>query len=541
MSDSSARHWFWSVVITFGVAWTFFPLYAIANYRPDVIEQFFVGREWVMASGKHPALTAWVLEGMACLLRNASFVPYLVSQLFVVATIWAIWRLGREYLSEKLAILAVFAMLNYWFFHFESTLYNNNITLDAVWALTVYFALMAFTRNRLFYWLMTGITIGVGLYFKYTLIILAFTLVGFLCGNRRGRRLWRNYGPWVTTGIALLIFLPYFLWLSKHDFITLQYAAGTVADGKYLKHIICPLHFVGTQIPYLIPIVIPLIPLCGWIGKWNRNRTDTYENIAVFSVPQVLSEKNNDQNDDNFTGVDKTSFPNDDSCQKMRFKERYLMTIVLAPFLFQLIFAGIRGYYLRGALGCQLWLFFTVFLLYFLQRDERPKQLRLSGKLSLGMAVLFLFLFSAGAKYSPYLTGKGDRYQFPGKKLAQSAEALWHSKYQKPLPWATGEWWLAGNVAVYGSDRARVHGRDGAKEFFNGGPLSTWSEDSDVRKDGGIVLWTIHDNNEAVPATLKEHFPATIVQEPFVLDWQTTAKIPPVVIGVAVVPPEQSR
>ncbi|MDR1963810.1 MAG: hypothetical protein LBQ50_08525, partial [Planctomycetaceae bacterium] len=52
---------FWCVAILYGMVWTFLPFLLEPNFRYDVIEMFFVGKEGVIATFKHPALNSIIL------------------------------------------------------------------------------------------------------------------------------------------------------------------------------------------------------------------------------------------------------------------------------------------------------------------------------------------------------------------------------------------------------------------------------------------------------------------------------------------------
>ena len=62
ISARTATILFWSIVCSFALVWAVLPAIFHTGYRNDVIELIFVGKEWVLANAKHPALTAWLAE-----------------------------------------------------------------------------------------------------------------------------------------------------------------------------------------------------------------------------------------------------------------------------------------------------------------------------------------------------------------------------------------------------------------------------------------------------------------------------------------------
>ncbi|MDO5553504.1 MAG: glycosyltransferase family 39 protein [Planctomycetia bacterium] len=498
-SASAYRRQFWFFAVLNGLLWGLVFAFCLKNCRLDTIEQYFVGQEWVFGSTKHPALTATLLDIVSRLTFRADFAHVLLTRLCVLVSLWAIWRAARELVSEGLALLAAVAMFNYWFFQYESINYNNNVTLNMAWSCTFLFTLLAYKTNRMRYWLLAGVTTGAGLYFKYTMILMPIVTVLFMLVDRDARKLWRRPGPWVTTGTALLIFLPLALWVARNDYVTLGYATRHATSNSWSGYLLCPLRFLVDQLPFFLPIILPLIPVCGWLGKWDSSR-----------VGRTL-------------------------------ESRFLLFMLLGPLLLQLLISSMDRAWLRGALGCHLWLFFTILLLHVLKVDESRRNLRRGLFCSFAITLVFMMGAVAGTEAGPWLKHRASRYHFPGKALAIEVEKRWHAEHADRLPWVAGSWWHAGNVSAYGEDRARVHADVSPNGFFDAGrTISTWSTTSNVNREGGMIVWLIPDDagNDYCPPNLKELFPKVILQEPLELPCQTRAPVPAVRVGIGLLEPE---
>ena len=71
---------------------------------------------------------------------------------------------------------------------------------------------------------------------------------------------------------------------------------------------------------------------------------------------------------------------------------------------------------------------------------------------------------------------------------------------------------------------------------INALPTGTWATDDDVNQKGGIILWKA--SNQTVPKWVHRRFPgAEVLPEILELPYKTSAKIPPLKIGIAVVSP----
>ncbi|MDO5581194.1 MAG: glycosyltransferase family 39 protein [Planctomycetia bacterium] len=490
---------FWGAAIVIALYWLLLCVLVMKNYRLDVIEQYVVGREWVFGSSKHPSLTALLLEVFFRITLQWEIAPYLLARLCILITLWAIWRLAREYLSDSLALIAVFAMFSYSFFQYGCTEYNNNITLNMAWACAVFFIFKALHTNKLRWWILSGFCLGIGLHFKYTLIILPLMVVLFLILDPQGRPFWKKKGPWITILVAVLLFLPHGIWIYQNGFITLKYASSRIpSPGSWTAHIVYPLCFIGSQLVLILPTILPLVPLCGWIGKPD------------------------------FSKAGRT------------FESRFLIWIVLAPFALQILLSAIKGAQIPTALGSHLWLFLSVLLLHVLKTDHTEKRIQQSKRSALILCLVLASLSMMIAWTGPYFTHRASRYQFPGRALAEEAERCWHKNHQEKLPAIVGPWWPAGNIAVYGKDRPPVYANALPDSFLDGPLLLPQRPHPEkINQTGGIVVWFIPRDaaNDYSPPRLLERFPKAVLQKPVPLLYQTSAELRPLWVGLAVVDP----
>lgn len=105
---------------------------------------------------------------------------------------------------------------------FEGTEFQYTSFEFFFWVLIAYFVIRLLKSENPRWWLAIGAAAGVGMLTKYSI---AFYIAGILAGVMltRARRDLRS--PWFWAGIALgiLIFLPNFLWLVRHDFISYHF------------------------------------------------------------------------------------------------------------------------------------------------------------------------------------------------------------------------------------------------------------------------------------------------------------------------------
>jgi 4-amino-4-deoxy-L-arabinose transferase-like glycosyltransferase len=76
--------------------WTIAPTIANDALPLDVVENGAWGPEWLLSSYKNPALSSWCLELIRLATGSLGWPAYLVSQLFVSATLRSSFSLARK-------------------------------------------------------------------------------------------------------------------------------------------------------------------------------------------------------------------------------------------------------------------------------------------------------------------------------------------------------------------------------------------------------------------------------------------------------------
>jgi hypothetical protein len=90
------------------------------------------------------------------------------------------------------------------------------------WVLIAYFAIRLLRTEDPRWWLAIGAAVGLGLLTKYAIVFFIAGILGGLVLSR-ARRYLLNRWFWAGIALALAIFLPNFLWLARHDFISCHF------------------------------------------------------------------------------------------------------------------------------------------------------------------------------------------------------------------------------------------------------------------------------------------------------------------------------
>jgi hypothetical protein len=118
---------------------------------------------------------------------------------------------------------------------FEGTEFQYSSFDFLWWVLIAYFTIRLLKTENPRWWLAIGVAVGIGLLTKYSIV---FYIAGILAGVvlTNARRYLLSKWFWTGIAVALLIFLPNFLWLVHHDFISYHFLqhihARDVGEGR---------------------------------------------------------------------------------------------------------------------------------------------------------------------------------------------------------------------------------------------------------------------------------------------------------------------
>ena len=184
-------------------------------------------------------------------------------------------RLGGSLRLQGIALLTAIAapylLGSNWVF--------QTVTFDQVtWMVALYWFLCLVTDRRPRYWIYLGITLGIGLEVKYTIVgLIAGIGIAVLLTPSLRMELRTRY-PWIAAAIALLIWAPNLAWQVVEGFPTLIYIANHRGSG-------------GGPVTYLIQFAVYfffLLPL--WlVGMISLLRSRLLRPIGIAcAVPLLL-------------------------------------------------------------------------------------------------------------------------------------------------------------------------------------------------------------------------------------------------------------
>jgi len=175
------------------------------------------------------------------------------------ATVWLTGKLARELgggaFAQGLAALAAFAAPIFLLMHHWLTM---NAFEPLIWLACAWCVARAINREEPRSWLWFGVLIGVGMENKYSTAFFAFAVAAALLLTPQ-RRFLSSKWLWLGALCSLLIFLPNFLWMVRHNFPFLELMHNIRSGHRDVVR--GPIAFMADQAIMVNPILFPL-----WVG-----------------------------------------------------------------------------------------------------------------------------------------------------------------------------------------------------------------------------------------------------------------------------------
>lgn len=488
----SAARIFWITALAYGGLTALLPPLCFPTFRSDVLEQIIVGREWVLGTAKHPALTTWIMQVFWTGLGGSRFAPSVAASACATVTMWAVWRLGREYVSERAALLGSLGLTAYWYTNVGgATMYNNNVTLIMFWHLAILSAHHALKTNAAWLWIQTGLLLAASLLCKYTAVVLGLSIGLFMLLDVDARRRLRTAGPWLAAAVVVAVVTPHV--------VSMRATFGGVAAYVETKR-------SADALP----------AFCLRLGRdW------LLQGLVASSFLLILGP---------VVGRRPRLAPRGAGAAPAA---SFLAAMFLLPIIVQTVVQVVlRVPFVHRSYGAHLWVLTGLCGLSQLAVTNDPRRWRAAGLVTAAVAAALLasLPISTAAAYR-LATGVNARF-YPGRELAATIDAVWSREATGPCRYLASRegdpypGWAAGAYS-----RHQPHVIDAA--------LGRWAGDAEMNRDGGVVVWAWRGAEEraALPADIAARFPRAWLAENVDLSYlMIHPAAPQVRFGVAVVP-----
>jgi hypothetical protein len=453
--------------------WTVLPTLLYPNLPLDLIEALTYGREWQLGYDKLPPLPWWLVEIVYRLVGH-DFAYYLLAQVSVAAALGLVWMAARPLAGPLGALVAVLIIDGLHYLNYTAAKFNHDVIQLPFWALAGFAFHRAMRGRQNTDWLLLGLAVGLSLWAKYFVLVLAIPLALFVLVDRDARKVLATPGPYIAIAAALIAMAPHLMWLVQNDFLPFVYAEHRALPSRGLiDHVWRPLQFAISQLFFLVPSMLIALPLF-------------YPRARANEPPAV-------------TNAD-------------AFDRRIVTWLAFGPMATVLALSALSGRGTVAMWGYPLWLFLGLWIVLFARRILDVMRL---GRVLLAWAIVFMCLALTFIANYAVLPRYDHRYRavfFPGGDLGREISQRYRAVTGKSVVYVIGTMWDGGNVAHYAPERPRV--------LIDGQPArAPWIDLADLNNKGAVVVWTVGDPL-IMPPQFRTIAADAAVQPPFLLHFR---------------------
>jgi hypothetical protein len=203
---------FWTMAVLQVMLWTLVPVLFYSAPPGQLPMVLAVGHEFQFGSEFGPPL-AFLLADLVFRFAGVAGV-YLLSQLCIVVTFWAVMALGRAVVGATHAVIAVLLMAGVAVYLLPTVEFGPAILATPLWALILFHFWQTIDGGRWFNWIALGFEAGLLLLTSHAGLLLVGSLGLYALGRRFGReRIVDTVGPWIAGIVAVVVLFPYLIWL----------------------------------------------------------------------------------------------------------------------------------------------------------------------------------------------------------------------------------------------------------------------------------------------------------------------------------------
>ncbi len=229
---------------------------------------------------KGPMIAYLIAFGTAIFGDNVFGIRIMAVVSSVLSSIF-MYLLGRQLFDERTGVASAILMQIIPLYSAFGVLFTIDSPFIFFWMLSLYLfyraveqqssssalntsELLPFRTSALIYWLLLGISIGLGLLTKYTMAFFYICGFLFLLASKQYRYLLLTRWPYISFILSLVVFSPVVVWNADHNWVTLRHTAGqahiseqlSVVSSQWSKNF---LEFLGSQVGIITPVIFILM------------------------------------------------------------------------------------------------------------------------------------------------------------------------------------------------------------------------------------------------------------------------------------------
>jgi 4-amino-4-deoxy-L-arabinose transferase-like glycosyltransferase len=240
-----------------------FAFIGLMGLMPQDAYYYFYSEHPALSYYDHPPAIAYCLRLFTFLFGKKVFVLKLADFVITSFSVLAFYKLASCFLSVRGARKALLLFLSTFMVTILSLISTPDTPLILCWTLSLLALYRAVFGGKKWYWLWTGLAMGLAFDSKYTAIFLPAGALLFLLLSNTHRRQLLSAWPWLGAIVFILAISPVIIWNMENGFASFKFQSSGRAAS--VGGAIDPLNFLGVlghQSAILMPVLFFALIYC---------------------------------------------------------------------------------------------------------------------------------------------------------------------------------------------------------------------------------------------------------------------------------------
>jgi hypothetical protein len=453
-----------------------------------------VGHQFQLGSYLGPPLASWLAEIAFDIAGKHALGVYVLSQVCVFVTFWAVFLLGRSIVGAHHAAMAVLLMVGIFAFTLPTSEFGPAVLAMPLWALILLHYWRAVGERRELYWYAVAIETGLLVLTTYAGLLLAALLLLFTIANSRARSALRSMAPWLAAIGAVVVISPHLFWLFRQENHALSILPQLQIPRSIAASVGAWFEQIGLIIAAHAGLAVIVVLVAGL--PWSKQEP------APFVMRRPVKS----------------------------FARQFVYFFATAPALAATIIAALIGS--PRPLGGVATLVVFSGLAVIVAADDKIELARQRAIISAWFALLLgpPAITMVALLGLPWL-GIDPGVDQPASTTARFFADSFQRRLGAPLQVIAGDPRTAAIVSIYAPSRPAL--------FLDAVPEhSPWVTLDDIRSKGAILVWPTSDTSGTPPPDIKARFPQIVPELPQGFERPVQGRLPLARVGWALIRPE---
>jgi len=483
---------FWAATLAQASVWILVPALFYGAPPGALALVVEVGHDWSLGSAFGPPLANWVAELAFELAGHRVIGTYVLSQLCVVVTFWAVWTLGRSVVGPQHAAIAVLLMIGMTAFSVPMVAFGPSVLATPLTALALLHYWRAVGQASRRHWFYLGVDLGLLVLTTYAGVLLLGLIGVFAITNSRVRAAFVALEPWIGGMILVAIVFPHLIWVDR----------------------------VGQSLPPLTAMAQALFEpkrVLGWLAAaaWIL-----MSHAGLLALAVVAS---------GMTGDRSSAVPAFKRAAVDPFAKRFIYFFACLPALASTLVSVALGRS-TPVVGVAPWVVLSGLAVVTASGDViRVHRQGVLWRLWVALLLIPPAAAIAAVVVLPWTLGIGLDVDRPASAIAQFFADTFRHRTGQPLSIVVGDAEVGPLVAL-ASTRPRLLLVDRPRLT----PLVT---DAEIRAKGAIFVWALDRTTTAPPPAISTRFPDIVVEVPQSFERPIQGRLPLYRVGWAMLRP----